>query len=327
MKNLIATTVLAASSVLWTNNAAAQMPYNVTTLVDTYAPLAGATNVTANRVWSDTSNFIIPVGFSFQMGGKTITNIHLTETNLFFTGSSGIQSGFAILGTSLQDRGYPAGAPSSPIQYKVTGSAGSRVFKLEIKNAGFMNELDKFQTMVDSVNLQVWIYEQNSAVEFRFGPSSITHYADYFDQKVPLGYIKDLDLSTFSFNKFYCLKGAPTSPGMDTLTEMKGPIGFDSYPAAGRVYRFAPKGTTTGIKESEKPGLGKIYPVPAQNTLFIEGKADRYEIYSLAGSVLSQGNLSSGRGEVSVQHLAAGTYLIRLRNADNQVEVQRFIKQ
>jgi hypothetical protein len=328
MKKIFSFAVIAAASVLLSNKVNAQMPYNVTTLNETYVPLTGATNLTNGVKWADTSTFTIPLGFNFQMGGTTITSIRLSESNLILNGASGTQSGFGMLGCSLQDRNFASGAPASPIQYTLTGNTGSRILKLEIKNAGFTTEMDMFSTNEDFVNVQVWFYENSNIVEFRFGTSSINHFQEYFQQKVPLGYLKNLNVEMFSFEKFYCLTGNPAAPAIDSTTSLTNPIGMNAYPPSGTIYRFKPKtNNTTAINEVEKINLGNIYPVPANGTLYIDSKAKQYEIYSLTGNVLLKGRLSGSHDAVSLEHLSAGTYVIKLSNDKNQTDIRKFIKQ
>jgi hypothetical protein len=327
MKNILSYTVLTAATLLAHADTRAQMPYNVTTANETYVPLTNATPLSNGILWSDTSNFTIPLGFNFSLEGNTVNNLVFTQSSLFLPALNGTQSGFAMLGTSLHDRSYPSGTPASPVQYTLSGSAGNRILKLEFKNAGFANEREKYDTNNDFINLQVWFYESNKSVEFRFGPSAITHFDDYFENKVPLGYMKNLDLTTFNFHKFYCLKGNPAAPGMDTLVNLENPAGFDAYPASGMVYRFTPKGNITAIDNIAKVKLGSIYPVPAAGTLFIESRASRYEILSVNGSKLQSGTLSSGRQQVSVAGLNPGMYLIRLSNDKNEADMQKFVKQ
>lgn len=325
MKKVLSLAVLVTASVLCSRSATAQMPYNVTTASQAYVSLTNATNISVNRLWSDTSQFVIPVGFSFQLGGATIGNLVLDQTNLFMPGATGVQSGFAMLGTSLQDRSYPSGNPVSPIQYATSGTTGSRILKLELKNAGFATEWDMFQTNDDSLDLQVWIYESNSAIEFHFGPSRVSHFNDYFDQNIPLGFFRNLDMTSFTFQKFYCLDGDPQSPGMDTLTNLNNPAGFDAYPASGTVYRFVPKNNTTGIDDKEG-SLGKVYPVPASDVLYIESEADFYQIRSLTGSLLMEGVVSGRRQALSLASLTPGMHLLRLYKGDRS-EVMKIIRQ
>jgi len=328
MKKIFSFAVMAATVVLISNKVNAQMPYNVTTFNDAYTPLTNATNLTNGIKWSDTSKFTIPLGFNFQMAGTTLTSIRFSESNLLLNGASGTQSGFGMLGCSLQDRNFVSGTAASPIQYTLTGNAGARILKLEIKNAGFTTETDIYSTNEDFVNVQIWFYENTNMVEFRFGASSINHFQDYFLQKVPLGYIKNLNVEMFSFEKFYCLTGNPMSPAVDSTTSLTSPIGMTAYPPTGTVYRFKPKNSsTTAINEIEKVNLGNIYPVPAKETLYIDSKASQYEIYSLTGNVVLKGKLSGNHDAVSLQGLSAGTYVIKLSNDKNQTDTRKFVKQ
>ncbi|MFA6060366.1 MAG: T9SS type A sorting domain-containing protein [Taibaiella sp.] len=326
MKNILNCMAITAATFLVNYESKAQMPYLVTTLQENYVLLTNATNITAGNAWADTATFTFPVGFNFQFGGNTINTITLNETNLLVPALTGTQSGFAILGTSLQDRNYPGSEGVSPVSYKLSGTSGSRIFKMELRNAGFSNEKSLYGTSNDSVNLQVWIYESNSAIEFRFGPSSITHFPDYFQGKVPLGYIKNLSMDNFLFEKYYSLKGNPLNPGMDTVTNLNVAVGLDTYPASGTVYRFTPKTNSTGISRATKVTLGSVYPVPARDVLFIESKAEAYEILSLTGNILNRGKITGARTEVPLQQFAPGMYLIRLSNSRNEVDVHKFIR-
>lgn len=328
MKKIFSYAAIAVTSALLLNKANAQMPYNVSTLNEPYVSLTNATNLTSGIMWSDTSSFTIPIGFNFQLGGSTITSFRLSETNLILNGATGLQSGFGMLGTSLQDRNFPSGTPASPIQYTLTGNAGSRILKLEIKNAGFTNEKDMFDTNEDFVNVQVWLYENSNIVEFRFGASAINHFQEYFLQKVPIGYLKNLNVEMFSFDKFYCLTGNPMSPGLDSTSSLTTPIGLTAYPVSGTVYRFKPKSNnTTGINEVNKVNLGNIYPMPANEKLYIDSKATKYEIYTIAGSTILSGKISGNHEEISLQQLQSGTYFLKLSNDKNETDTRKFVKQ
>ena len=328
MKSIFSIAAMTATLLTSQGDVKAQMPYNVTTANETYVPLTNATVLNSNLLWSDTCNFTIPLGFNFRIGDNTINSLVFSQSNLILPALSGTQSGFAMLGTSLQDRNFPDGPSAvSPVQYTVTGAAGNRVLKLELKNAGFNNEKEMFGTTNDFVNIQIWFQEQNNSIAFHFGPSTITHFNDYFNEKMPLGFIKGLNMEMFTFQKFYCLKGNPMAPGMDSLNNLNTPSGFDTYPASGTLYRFIPKTGTTAVRDVNKIKLGKIYPIPANDVLYIESAATDYTISNLTGHQIMSGKIRNVHEQISLQSFSPGMYMITLRNNKNETEVQKFVKQ
>src|SRR6218665_2447367 len=106
MKKILAYAAVAATMMMTNQEAGAQMPYQVSTLNETYVPLTNATNLTSNRFWSDTTDLIVPVGFNFQLGGSTINKFAFTQSSLLLPALNGTQSGFAFMGTGLQDRNF-----------------------------------------------------------------------------------------------------------------------------------------------------------------------------------------------------------------------------
>lgn len=327
MKNILCRTAAIIAMALTTQTGNAQMPYDISTTTAPYTSLSNATSINQGRVWSDTSNFTIPVGFSFNLGGIMVSSLTFSQSNLLLPSPEGVQNGFALFGTSLQDRGFPGGASVSPVSYSLSGSNGSRIFRLEVSNAGFASERDLYDTNGDSLSFQVWIYENDGSIEFRFGGSRISHFSDYFSDKVPLGFIRNLNMELFTFSKFYTLSGAPASPVIDSITTISTPAGMNAYPAAGTVYRFRPKGGATAIIGTPVTELGTIFPVPASDILYIESKASRYEILNMNGTVVRQGQLVNGRGRVALAGIVPGAYVARLYNNRNEVDIKKFIRQ
>jgi len=128
----------------------AQHPYNFSKTTATYTPLTNAT-IANNGIWYDTSSYTIPVGFNFKMNGTNSTTITLRDGVFIGPDNNTIQNGFGILGTSLQDRNVGKTVSASPIRYTTTGTAGSRIFKLEVSNAGFSEE-GQYNTDNDSIS-------------------------------------------------------------------------------------------------------------------------------------------------------------------------------
>jgi len=72
----------------------------------------------------------------------------------------------------------------------------------------------------------------------------------------------------------------------------------------------------------------KVYPNPVTNQLFIESKevVGGIEIYNLAGQKLMSTAIKALNGEVDVENLPAGTYLIKLISEGKITETHKFIK-
>ncbi|MEO6550697.1 MAG: T9SS type A sorting domain-containing protein, partial [Ferruginibacter sp.] len=76
-----------------------------------------------------------------------------------------------------------------------------------------------------------------------------------------------------------------------------------------------------------------IYPSPAVSTLYVQvpvaGKISKLELIDVAGKVQQSQNinLSQSTIKLQVQQLAPGTYFIRTTDKQNNVTVQKFIKQ
>ena len=82
-----------------------------------------------------------------------------------------------------------------------------------------------------------------------------------------------------------------------------------------------------GINENSADSY-VIYPNPAYDKLKVECQetVERYDVYTISGSLVITGDVNSNTFEVEVGVLNAGTYIIRLTNAD-KVKTMRFIKE
>ncbi|MBR4217433.1 MAG: InlB B-repeat-containing protein [Bacteroidales bacterium] len=81
-----------------------------------------------------------------------------------------------------------------------------------------------------------------------------------------------------------------------------------------------------GIRKSESRPF-TIYPIPTADRLFVESKIPirQCEVYSINGTPILRLEECGENFEINVQHLASGTYLIRL-TSEHSVECMRFVK-
>ncbi len=318
---------------LFANTAKAQLGYKLSVSTDTYTPLTGGTSVNGTTMW-DEENYKIPLGFNFKLGSTTITDFSLVSSSFAATDTDGtVISGFFTCDADLHDRGNAGGSASmSPIRYTVSGSAGSRIFKMEIANAGFWDEWDTYSTNNDSVNFQVWYYETSNIVELRFGPSNITHATDYFflGSGPIIGFMKNIDPSSGSLDMLYYLDGSASSPALDSTSSMFSVSGgLASYPANGTVYRFTPPGTGVGSIAKELEGVNVLNTVCTDYVKVANRYANNtmYTVTAMNGANVNlNGTLQQGTNNIDMSALPAGVYILQCKNNDGTMQ-QRIVKQ
>lgn len=287
-----------------------------------YTPLTTGTNITSGILWDD-ENIKIPLGFTTNIGGKTTSSF-----SILFGANIGaasdtlgvINTFFPFFDSDLIDRGQISGTAKSPLRYLVSGTSPNRIFKFEAFNAGFFDEADLYNTLNDSVNFQVWLYETSNIVEIRFGSSLISNPTDYFyttgDAPV-IGYIKDVDIDALTFPKAYFLKGNSSAPTVDSATSFAGiTSSVSAYPSSGTVYRFIPKVVAASIGESNIASQFQVYPtittdhitVIAENIASTSGR-----IMDMNGKVVSIiQRIEKGTNTIDLSHLASGNYVLEI---------------
>jgi hypothetical protein len=82
----------------------------------------------------------------------------------------------------------------------------------------------------------------------------------------------------------------------------------------------------TDIDEPESSNVTVTYPNPSTNHFFIKNAipSSEYRINDINGNLIDQGQLDLS-GEISIQDLAKGTYILQLIT-DNQVTVRKIVK-
>ena len=123
--------------IFFTPVAKAQFTYSFSQRTETYVPLSSATSVNNGQLWN-VEDFQIPIGFKFTMGHAQIDSVYVQGPTFISTNNNDSEfSGFWTLDADLCDRGiHDSSAPVSPILYKVEGNNGSRICKIEFRNAG-----------------------------------------------------------------------------------------------------------------------------------------------------------------------------------------------
>jgi hypothetical protein len=310
----------------------AQCRYDFSVAQDTYQPLTTGTSLSGTLRWDDI-NFKRALGFGFELDWMPVNTYSLVcnSKGQFLGGdTTSLLSGFCLMDADLQDRGKMDTIARSPIRYAITGNAGSRIFKIEFFNAGFWREKELYNTMEDSLNMQVWLYEGSNAIELRYGPAKISHASDYFiyGGNPVIGFVRDAGLFSLNLSKLYYLKGSPGSPVMDScgsnITNVSSSL--TSYPPEGTVYRFQPRTNSINNVTGTLQHIRLLNNITSTALhLHSEYKDITYQVVSLNGTINAKGQLTSGNQQLDVSQLPAGTYLLKLTGAEGN-NTARFTK-
>lgn len=294
--------------------ATAQNFYNFTKLEQPYADLENPTSINNGEVWDwdEYGPFTMP--FNFSVRGQAVDRF-IFDDNYFAFLAPGVDYYEDDLGIYyfyadnlfIQDRTYESEVSSSPISYKVEGTAGNRILKLEVKNASIEDASSYgYEDGFFYTNYQIWLYESDKSIEFRYGANNITDIQN----------LTDGDGLTAAFGddiNFGFVMGDTASPEYGEYTEETYEGGsLSAYPANGSVYRFAPA-QAAGIP-SVKNNFVSLYPNPAGSALNIVSKntpVSQYAIYDATGKQLLQKSFSPATMvNINVENMATGIYFV-----------------
>lgn len=317
----------------------AQITYSLSTYTSAYSELENATSVAIvddyeEEYWDDPL-FFIPLEFGFEAGEVTynslvqigsgaeilIANLNYEDTLL----SDPLVNIFGFI-DDLVDRGAVPGLPSSTITYSSTGNEGSRIMKLQYKDAGFYEELVINDSASENrINFQLWFYEENGILEVHHGESNITDpelvFWDNPGPGIAIGTGFDFENGDAGWGAL--VTGDPTNPTLfeGNFYEMEGAL--NAMPESGRVYRFTP-GETIGLINASSPEFS-IYPTLATSEIWVKDTNianATYRILDISGKEIQTGKLRNEAG-IDVSSLKTGLYLISI---DGMNSATKFLK-
>jgi hypothetical protein len=212
--------------------------YDFTSTTATYVELnqALAESVNNGEIW-DEPEYVIPMGFPFELNGHAVTSFHFDGHGSQMASNTQVpfvEAQILPFESDLMDRGTIGGTSLSPISYIIEGVPGSRIQKIEFKNAGSYYEYDVQGTLNMWVNFQCWLFEGTNNIEFHFGLSHVdVPILFYGGGTGPLAALRDYDEFLNQYSNTHYLIGSTSNP---FLSE---DIGFiNGTPSTGTVYRF-----------------------------------------------------------------------------------------
>lgn len=215
------------------SRSSAVFTYTLTTLSDTYAELTGATSINNGEIWDD-PDYIVPIEFPFELNGNPITTLQFQGTGALLASATADPDIFTAVfpfEMDLIDRGASDTASLSPLSYLVEGSPGSRILKIEWKNAGSYSEY--FTGTQDMfINLQLWLYEGSNKIEFRFGEHLITDPDLFYGLGVYMG-LTDANQVSDEYVNPHFFTGAISMPELTTSD-----VTIEGTPEDGIVYQL-----------------------------------------------------------------------------------------
>ena len=322
-------------------------PYDFSGHTSTYQDLVSPTELLPTDIWDDTI-LTVPIGFKLKWmyDNKEIDTVYLdtygflrtsiTDTFLYgFWPRSGMAPYFA----DLCDRSFNDSTlttPQSSVSYKTEGIAGSRICKIQFKNAGFYGD----STMQDYVNFQIWLHEANDIIEFHYGPREIADAETVFG---PDGgpWIGMVYKSTLTLNSSFMI----TALSLDSCSYISGdsstyavntppPVDFFAagppsnfyfvdYPSNGQLFRWTPKFLTT-IQEPLGVNI-KVYPTLFDNYVMIDGLEDAtVQVIDMSGKLLRSAQIL-GQHRLDMTNMATGNYNLRIlsKGLSHTVKIQK----
>ena len=314
---------LLAGLLLTTVTVSAQNYYNFTKSTATYADLTGATSLTNNAVWD--FDFFGPITspFNIDVFGQTYNTLNFEDDYFYLESSTNANfySEIFPVYAYIMDRNVSGtGNGVSPISYKVEGASGNRILKLEVKNAGLEMEFDSSGTTNLFLNYQIWFYEADKSIEYRYGSNNVTSVASLNDEGVSYILLSHEDSNNI---KGGFVNGTIASPTYTEVTNpTSNPTNLNGLPAANTVYRFALN--PLAVKDQEKIEF-TMFPNPTNDVLnltFPEAVNKPYSVYDLMGREVLKGSLNNTtQAQINVGTLQKGSYILRIAGS-----TQKFVK-
>ena len=321
---------LALLFITFTTTQAQDFPYTLTIFEDYYVALDDATMATGSEPWDD-PEATIPIGFDFEFFGQTTDHLNLgLGTGGILTtdqDASGID-GIVVYGSDIIDIGYGDTTSISTISYTVLGDFPSRIFVMDWHNVGFYSEVTGPGTSGNRTNFQLWLYEGTYDIEIRFGSNSIKTPELIHDFGQPfIGFIENLNDLYETVGAIYFLTGESETATVGMIDDFED-IYFTEFlmnePQNGIVYHF--DSGLVNVDET-KELKAQVYPTIVDEIATISTPVlVNYELISLTGKRIAQGQAPAGKSQLSLTGLAQGMYMLQL-NEGSRNSSHRLIKQ
>ena len=288
--------------------------YNFEYSQQPYENLVGDSIITEGIPWYS-EIWDIPLGFTFDFLGREYDHLSAANEELIFDIENEDYRILPYNNGYLLDRVFSTSAQvaQSPISIKFEGAPGNKIFKFQVRNAGFENGGEP-----DSVHFQIWLYETSNAIEFRYGPWNIE--SNVWDEGV---YSPVIALASFTDSLAYLVSGPVAAPFISKLNpndENGLFIPLSAPPPEGAVYRFTPVTSATTLPKSESNLEISPNPVAGMTQLdFPESFGQSHlQLFDLSGKLILEKTINPGE-QLNLSALSPGLYqaCVKSLNSDS----------
>ncbi len=303
-----------------------------------YTPLSDSVSLNNGQLWDD-PEFLIPLGFTFSFYDFESDTLYTTgpQTLIFLDPNEDTQPLLVPYGSDIIDRGYISDTSTvseSEVSYKIEGTPGNQIAKIEWKNVSFYNEMDEFGTTNNFLSYQLWLYEENGDVEVHFGPNNIKNDQLVHDGLgVWVGMVNSFDFVNEEFEELWYLAGDPQAPEIDTLFSIDDFdmfMGINNDPADGTIYRFSTS-PPNAVVDTYVDQQVSVYPTLANDYVFVsveDPAIQQKQITVLDGSgrqIIKQA-MSDQLFKLDIKDLSKGFYFIHVLT-EKGMTTKKIIKQ
>ncbi len=206
---------------------AQDLNYTFSASSSAYTSLESPVNIASGAFWAN-KQFVVPIGFSFSFMGASFNELTVKPDGLISFDAENVRSFYCLKGITCKS---DLSGNFSSMSYLLCGNSGSRILKIQLSNVGF-----EAVPSDNHVNLQVWLYEQGSKIEIRFGANGFYNARDsLYSSIVGLVYFQEGVVQ-----KVFMLKGNPSEPATEVIESIGQMCFLTRIPSPGQVYLFTP---------------------------------------------------------------------------------------
>lgn len=286
-----------------------------------YENLEDATSLNNGEIWDD-PGYAIPLGFMFSFGEDEFDTLFISSDGTggsLSTEALLVGGTFSLLVPVLQDiidlGDFDGDVSLSNISFKTDGSEGNRILKLEYNNVGFFED----ETGSDFINVQVWLFESDNSIEFRYGPSSILNPNNSYEglSGLAVGVLPLINEDGLAIETAFLLENNPAAPDLVVIPagqEIAQIPALEGDIPSGMVYRFIPQ--ILAVDETNLNSI-TVFPNPTSGEIILNNIQEPVSV-----SVTNQmGQLISFidvyENAINLSALPSGIYFLEIKNKMN----------